>query len=87
MVNDYQDYFRTAQPLFDPAAIRRTQAEHRAIARALQDRNVELARQLVAEHIRNAGLHIMRQFETRNPGRDADGSTAESANDDRRERQ
>lgn len=87
MVNDYQDYFRTAQPLFDPAAIRRTQAEHRAIARALQDRDVELATRLVAEHIRNAGLHIMRQFEARGPVRDADGLTGESANDDRRKRQ
>lgn len=66
MVNDYQDYFKTVQPLFDPDAIRRTQAEHRAIARALHDHDVERATRLVAEHIRNAGSHIMRQFEARN---------------------
>lgn len=68
MVGEYQDYFRIAQPLFDPEAIRRTQAEHRAIVQALRDRDIELAKRLVAEHIRNAGAHIMNQL-TRNAER------------------
>lgn len=63
MVGDYQDYFRIAQPLFDPEAIRRTQSEHRAITQALRDRDIEKAKRLVAEHIRNAGAHIMSQLE------------------------
>lgn len=63
MVGDYQDYFRIAQPLFDPEAIRRTQGEHRAITQALRDRDIEKAKRLVAEHIRNAGAHIMSQLE------------------------
>ncbi len=62
MVGEYQDYFRIAQPLFDPEAIRRTQAEHRAITKALRERDIESAKRLVAEHIRNAGAHIMNQL-------------------------
>lgn len=75
MVNDYQDYFRTAQPLFDPEAIRRTQAEHRAITKALRAHDVERARGLVADHIKNAGLHIMKQFEARNRARGGNDET------------
>lgn len=63
MVGEYQDYFRIAQPLFDPAAVQRTQAEHRGIVNALRDHDTELASRLVAGHIRNAGAHIMSQLD------------------------
>lgn len=62
MVNDYQDYFRTAQPLFDPDAIRQTQIEHRDITEALRRHDADEALHLVAAHISHAGQHIMRNF-------------------------
>ncbi len=64
MVGDYQDYFLIAQPLFDPDTIRRTQAEHRAITEAMRHHDIGAATRLIAEHIRNAGAHITKRFET-----------------------
>ena len=62
MVGNYQDYFHIIQPLYDAESIRKTQAEHRAITRALRNRDIEKARRLVAEHITNAGELIARKF-------------------------
>ena len=62
MVSNYQHYFHVIQPLYDAEMIRNTQAEHRAIAKALRLREIEKARRLVAEHITNSGELIARKF-------------------------
>lgn len=79
MVGDYQNYFRIAQPLFDPEAIRRTQSEHRAITRALRDRNIEAAERLTAEHIRNAGAHIMSQLDKNRQTQNTQAASAKNS--------
>lgn len=59
IVNEYQDYFAAAQPLFTPAAVQRTQREHRAIVDALARHDTEAAVRAVADHIAGAGELIL----------------------------
>jgi DNA-binding GntR family transcriptional regulator len=59
IVNDYQEYFATAQPLFDPAFIERTEREHREIVAALEAGDADKVARAVANHIEGAGQFIM----------------------------
>ncbi len=59
IVNDYQEYFSAAQPLFDPEFIERTEREHREIVAALESGDASKVARAVAEHIEGAGEFIM----------------------------
>lgn len=59
IVNDYQEYFASAQPLFDPKFIERTEREHREIVAALSEGDADKVARAVAEHIEGAGEFIM----------------------------
>ena len=54
MVNEYQDYFVVAQPLFDAAFVQRTQREHREILEALEARDPDRTAERVIGHILGA---------------------------------
>lgn len=59
IVNDYQEYFATAQRLFDPKFIERTEREHREIVAALEAGDADKVARAVAKHIEGAGEFIM----------------------------